>query len=136
MSETFVDTNVLLDIAVRPSEFFDWSFAALESASLLGQLVTNRVVYAELCGGFTSGQFVDDLLSSLGVVLLVPSNEALFAASRAFKTYKLNGGSRTGVLPDFFIGAHARALNIPLITRDTARYITYFPNLQLIAPPL
>jgi predicted nucleic acid-binding protein len=135
MSDTFVDTNVLLDVAVNSPQFFDWSSQVLETASLAGRLVTNRVVYAELCGGFSSSGLVDELLSNLDVMLLIPSNGALFNASRAFKSYKSRGGTRTGVLPDFFIGAHAQTLNIPLITRDVARYRTYFPTLQLIAPP-
>jgi hypothetical protein len=32
---------------------------------------------------------------------------ALFLAGKVFKQYRAAGGVRTGVLPDFFIGAHA-----------------------------
>jgi len=38
------------------------------------------------------------------------------------------------VLPDFFIGAHAMVARMPLIIRDIARYRTYFPSIELIAP--
>jgi predicted nucleic acid-binding protein len=41
---------------------------------------------------------------------------------------------KTGVLPDFFIGAHAAVLEIPLLSRDVTRYRTWFPTLSLIAP--
>jgi predicted nucleic acid-binding protein len=44
------------------------------------------------------------------------------------------GGARTGVLPDFFIGAHAAVSGLPLLTRDGGRYRTYFPRMALIAP--
>ena len=37
-------------------------------------------------------------------------------------------------IPDFFIGAHAAVLNLDLITRDVARYQTYFPTVNLITP--
>ncbi len=32
---------------------------------------------------------------------------ALFMAGKAFQQYRAAGGSRSGVLPDFVIGAHA-----------------------------
>lgn len=44
------------------------------------------------------------------------------------------GGTKTGVLPDFFIGAHAAVSRLPLLTRDIRRYRTYFPAINLIAP--
>lgn len=44
------------------------------------------------------------------------------------------GGTKTGVLPDFFIGAHAAVSRLPLLTRDIRRYRTYFPPINLIAP--
>ncbi len=40
------------------------------------------------------------------------------------------------MLPDFFIGAHAAIAELPLLTRDTARYRTYFPSVALIAPAI
>jgi len=39
------------------------------------------------------------------------------------------------VLPDFFIGAHAAAQGLKLLTRDKGRYATFFPTVQLIGPP-
>ena len=52
----------------------------------------------------------------------------------AFRAYRTKGGSRTGVLPDFFIGAHAAVDRLPLLTRDKGRYPTYFPTVELIVP--
>jgi len=58
----------------------------------------------------------------------------LFLAGEAFRSYRTRGGTRTGVLPDFLIGAHAAVAGLPLVTRDVARYLTYLPTLDLIAP--
>jgi len=38
------------------------------------------------------------------------------------------------VLPDLLIGAHAAVANLPLLTRDVARYRRYFPTVILISP--
>jgi hypothetical protein len=60
--------------------------------------------------------------------------EAGFRASRAFLAYRRAGGSRTSPLPDFYIGAHAEQANLVLVTRDVARYRTYFSKVKLITP--
>lgn len=59
---------------------------------------------------------------------------ALFLAGQVFRRYRAAGGTRNGVLPDFFIGAHAAVAGLPLLTRDVQRYRTDFPSLGLIAP--
>lgn len=38
------------------------------------------------------------------------------------------------LLPDFYIGAHAQVERLTLISRDAARYQTYFPGVALVAP--
>ena len=95
----------------------------------------NAVVYAELAVGANSRSEVDELLASLKVQVVEASREALFSAAKAFVLYRRNGGSRTSPLPDFFIGAQAETQGIPLVTRDPARYRTYFPSVALICPP-
>ncbi len=60
--------------------------------------------------------------------------QVAFRAAQAFREYRLSGGGRTAILPDFFIGAHASTLRAPLLTRDARRYRTYFPALRLLAP--
>jgi hypothetical protein len=59
---------------------------------------------------------------------------ALFLAGKVFQQYRAAGGTRNGVLPDFFIGAHAAVSGVPLLTRDVQRYRTYFPSIRLITP--
>ena len=59
---------------------------------------------------------------------------ALFLAGKAFVQYRRGGGARTNVLADFFIGAHAAVSGLPVLTRDTRRYQTYFPSIKLVTP--
>ena len=59
---------------------------------------------------------------------------ALFLAGKATLQYRRRGGSKTQVLPDFFIGAHAAVEGWPLLTRDASRLRTYFPSLKVVAP--
>ena len=60
--------------------------------------------------------------------------EAAFLAGKAFREYRRPGGQRSSPLPDFFIGAHAAVAGYRLLTRDPARFRTYFPKLDLISP--
>lgn len=131
---TFVDTNVLLDLFGGELPWADWAKPRLEAAALAGPLLVNDVVYAELCPNADSPEEVDDLLARIGVDLVQTPRSALFLAAKAFAAYRRRGGARTGVLPDFFIGAHAAIVGAPLLTRDAGRYRTYFPTLELIAP--
>lgn len=42
--------------------------------------------------------------------------------------------TRSGVLADFFIGAHAAVLGCGILTRDARRYRDYFPAVPLLLP--
>jgi hypothetical protein len=44
------------------------------------------------------------------------------------------GGTKTNVLSDFFIGAHAAVARATLLTRDVKRVRPYFPTVTLISP--
>lgn len=129
-----VDTNVLLDVVTDDPTWADWSIAQLEAASLVGALWINDIVYAELAVRYDRIEDVDRFLDQAGLELAAVPREALFLASKIFTRYRKAGGTRTGVFPDLFIGAHAAVTGYPLLTRDVGRYRTYFPTLTLIAP--
>ncbi len=134
MSGVLVDTNVLLDLATNDSTWADWSVHQLEAASLRGSLFINDMIYAELSVRFAEIEALDAFVAEAGLVQSAPPRAALFLAAKAFQRYRGAGGVRTGVLPDFFIGAHAAVEGLPLLTRDGRRYRNYFPTLELIAP--
>lgn len=129
-----VDSNVLLDVATEDARWFDWSSSTLEEVADISPLAINPIIYAEVSIGF---QGIEDLELALPAVVFrrhpLPY-EAGFLAGKAFLTYRRRGGRRATPLPDFYIGAHAAVAGYRLLTRDAARYRTYFPTLELIAP--
>ncbi|TWH28180.1 MULTISPECIES: type II toxin-antitoxin system VapC family toxin [unclassified Aminobacter] len=131
---TLVDTNVLLDLVTNDETWADWSIAQLEEASLRGPLVINDVVYAELSVRYERMEDLEAFIEAAGLELRPLPRSALFLAGKVFTRYRRSGGTRTGVLPDFFIGAHAAVAELPLLTRDVGRYQTYFPTVELIFP--
>lgn len=130
-----VDTNVILDLVENDPVWADWSQQQLEAASLQTTLCINPVIYAELSIAFEAIEELESMLKQGEIHLEPIPREALFLAGKAFVSYRRKKGKKTGVLPDFFIGAHAAVAGIPLLTRDTSRYATYFPTLDLISPP-
>jgi predicted nucleic acid-binding protein len=131
---TLVDSNVLLDIFTRTPYWWEWAVMQLEEAVLHGPLLINDVIYAETSVRFHSMDDFDAALAKAGVAVAPIPHLALFLAGKAFARYRSARGIRTGVLPDFFIGAHADAERLPLLTRDARRYRHYFPTVALIAP--
>lgn len=99
-----------------------------------GPVVINDIIYAETSIRYHTIEDFEVMLATAGVTLVPISPAALFRAGKAFAQYRKAGGTRTGVLPDFFIGAHAEVERPPLLTRDARRYRSYFPNVTLIAP--
>ena len=129
-----VDTNVLLDVLQYDSRWAEWSKGQLDTAILEERLVINSVIYSELSVTFETIEKFEAVLTAASLKVLDIPREALFLAGKAFLKYKRRQGHKNGVLPDFFVGAHAAVLGCPLLTRDAARYRTYFPAVQLISP--
>ncbi|WP_120505466.1 type II toxin-antitoxin system VapC family toxin [Sulfitobacter mediterraneus] len=130
----FVDTNVLLDVVTDDENFAEWSIAQLETAALRGDLLINDSVYAELSVGYREKERLDAFIEAAGLRHEMIPRDALFLAGKAFSAYRRAKGTKQNVLPDFFIGAHATVLSVPLLTRDARRYRTYFPALDVISP--
>jgi predicted nucleic acid-binding protein len=131
---TLIDTNVLLDVVTNDPAWANWSIEQLETASLVGPLLINDVVYAELAVRYERVEELDAFIEEAGLLITPFPRAALFLAGKVFTRYRRSGGSRTGVLPDFFIGAQAAVQQFPLLTRDVGRYRTYFPTVAVISP--
>ncbi len=131
---TLVDTNVLLDVLSNDPRWSEWSLRHLARRAALGPLIVNEIVYAEMSARMESESQVKQALGNLDVGFDRVPRRALFLAGQSYSRYRSSGGIRSGVLPDFFIGAHAQVLGCPVLTRDVRRYRTYFPDVELITP--
>jgi hypothetical protein len=131
---TLVDSNIWLDLFGDDREWADWSERALASAFEEGPLCTNPIIFAEVSVRFDAVEPLEALMPPHQVVREPLPYEAAFLAGKAFAIYKKRGGTKQAPLPDFYIGAHAAVGGYRLLTRDTARFKTYFPKLDVIGP--
>jgi predicted nucleic acid-binding protein len=131
---TLIDTNIISDILAPGSEWQTWSIDHLDERRRKGALFSNEIVFAELSARLSNENAVQKVFDNFGIEFERMPMAALFAAGQAYRRYRAAGGSRSSVLPDFFIGAHAQARGLAILTRDTRSYRTYFPEVMLIAP--
>jgi predicted nucleic acid-binding protein len=134
VASTLVDSNVLLDVLTEDPAWSAWSSAALAKEAEISALVINPIIYAEVSAGFPRIEDANAALPEASFRRDPLPWEAGFLAGRCFVLYRRQGGQKRSPLPDFYIGAHAAVAGMTLLTRDAARYRTYFPSLKLIAP--
>ena len=128
-----VDSNVLIDVLTDDPVWEAWSSGQLTRLGNTRQLAINPLIFAEIAMAYPDEAQLDAALPATLVRLPLPYNAA-FMAGRAFLEYRRRGGTRRSPLPDFYIGAHAAAEGHTIVTRDAARYRTYFPDVTVIAP--
>ncbi len=129
-----VDTNVLVDVLEDDPQWADWSVGQLRAQSKIHRLAINPIIYAELSLTFSTAEALDQAIEDLDLVMVDIPRPALFLAGKAFIRYRRQGGTRTNVLGDFFIGAHAAVSGLVVLTRDTRRYASYFPSVVMVSP--
>jgi predicted nucleic acid-binding protein len=129
-----VDTNILIDVLNNEPIWADWSIQQLREQSEIHVLTINPIIYAELSPAFNEIEELDNHLKTMKLNMVQMPKLALFLASKAFQAYRQRGGLKLNILSDFFIGAHASANQIPILTRDTQRFKTYFPTVPLVSP--
>jgi predicted nucleic acid-binding protein len=134
MGVVLVDSNVSLDVLTEDARWLAWSADALAHAAERDVLVINPIIYAEVSVRFERIEELEEALPATFFRREALPWEAEFLAGKCFLAYRRRGGPRRSPLPDFYVGAHAAVRAMPLLTRDAARYQTYFPTLSLIAP--
>lgn len=134
MTSTLIDTNVLLDIVEMRPDWKEWSSRQVFEARLGGKIVLNPIVYAEASIPYESSAEFNAIIDDAGFVKEDLPWPAAFLAAKAHRRYRERGGARTQTLPDFFIAAHAVVKGFKLVTRDAARFRSYFPELDIVEP--
>ncbi|MEW6519831.1 MAG: PIN domain-containing protein [Thermodesulfobacteriota bacterium] len=134
MNGVLVDSCILLDLFTGDPKWANWSESVLAKYSQSNTLFINSIVYTEVSIGFNRIEEVEEAIEQAGVKVLEIPREALFLAGKVFFDYRRNKDTKSSTLPDFFIGAHAAVSSFDLITRDSARYKSYFPSITLICP--
>ncbi len=129
-----VDTNVLIDVLAADPEWAEWSESQLLHIIETDELAINPIIYAELAVAYRTANALEKALSYWPLIRLPLPYSAGFLTGQAFRTYRQRGGQKRSPLPDFYIGAHAQAEALQLLTRDTTRYTTYFPKIKIIGP--
>jgi predicted nucleic acid-binding protein len=134
MSAVLVDSNVLLDLITEDAQWFAWSAAAMSRTADRFRLVINAIIYAEVSTRYSRIEELEAVLPKSAFDREPIPYEAAFLAGKSHLAYRRRGGLRRSPLPDFFIGAHAVVAGYQILTRDSARYRSYFPTLELITP--
>ncbi len=136
----FLDTNVLIYASDVTSRHHKWAREMIVTEVSSDGAMINPVVLAELCVGESAPDKAADTIRAWGVEIVDLPGACAERCAAAYSAYSKVRKQRAAEpapripLPDFFIGAHASILKIPLCTADARRYQTYFPELELRTP--
>ena len=136
---TLFDSSVIIDAQEKKSPWHNWAVEQIKHFGSTSGAGVNVIVLAEVSVRVEKPEAVAEMLSSWGMDLLPLPVSAAVPAARAFARYLIQrqktipGISKTPQ-PDFFIGAHAEAEGMELVTRDPDRIKTYFPSVKLLVP--
>jgi predicted nucleic acid-binding protein len=129
-----VDTSVLLDVLGGDPAHGKRSREALRAAYDGGALLACDVVWAEVRAHFPSDAAFAEALGTLGVTYDPLSVVAAADAGARWAAYRKAGGSRSRVVADFLVAAHALHQADRLLTRDRGFYRGAFRDLAVVEP--
>ena len=129
-----VDTNIWIDCMDPESQWHQWSVDQIQRCSEQAPLHVNLVIYTELQIPGPDVEALDEMLDIYDTLRSPLPWSCARLAAKAYLNYRRGGGTRLAPLPDFYIGAHAAAANLGVLSRDVRPYRNYFPRLRCIGP--
>jgi hypothetical protein len=130
---TAIDTSVLIDILAKDPIHVESSRRLIVEAYDEGGLIISEVVYAELTPQYDLQPDLHSALRQLGIRLVNSGFDAAYLAGRKWAEYRRAGGTRSRMIADFLIGAHAQIHADRLLTRDRGFYASYFTDLDILS---
>jgi predicted nucleic acid-binding protein len=127
-----VDSSVLVDMLFAGPNAAD-SAQTLSETAQVGPLAISEVAMAEICAHGDS-ETTRKTLASLGFIFVPLTEKAAIRAGEMSKRYRKNGGTRSRIIADFLIGAHALMQCDGLVTYDSGFHRDYFKGLKVIVP--
>ena len=131
---TAVDSSVLLDVLMDDPARGGASLAALRGARQLGSLIICPVVWVEVRAFFSDSAKMAAAFDEAGLAFDPFDRDCADLAGRAWRDYRRRGGTRTHLVPDFLVGAHAQTRGGRLLTRDRGFYRRCFSGLRIVEP--
>jgi predicted nucleic acid-binding protein len=129
-----VDSNVVIELLRESSDMSVKVVDAYARLSVQYDPIINPIIFVETAMGSPTLESFEDRISELELTVVPLDNRDAFRASHAFLAYRQNRGPRTTILPDFLIGAQASVRGWPILTRDPKRFVSYFPEVEIIDP--
>jgi predicted nucleic acid-binding protein len=126
-----IDSSALLSIFKGEPEGAHWLDLCIAQAAI-GELVICDVAAAEVATLFDTAANLQDKLKKLHIRLDPIRLESCCLAGHIFRQYRLKGGKREHLIPDFLISAHAFNQADCLLAQDRGYYRSYFPRLRVL----
>jgi hypothetical protein len=130
---TALDSSVLWAIIRREPGHQRW-IEALVAAASEGPLIISPMAFAELAPSTGDESELLEYLARLAVTYEPISPAAAHLAGRTFKRYRMAGGPRQHLVPDFLIAGHAQVQAQRLAAMDRGYLRQWFPDLAILTP--
>jgi len=130
---TAIDSSVLWAIINDETDAESWIDTLAEAASE-GSLIICPVAFSELAPAAEDAKKLSATLGKFAITYDPFSPESAHLAGTTFKRYRIAGGPRMHLIPDFLIAAHAAIQADRLAATDRGYLKTWFSDLTLLQP--